>query len=93
MLKATISGRIYNKKVEPEEGINLYLNIYDLKKQYESEGIPWTGDCGTARFDIEISTTKCDESYCKSILIAENVDINSLGDISKLEEQVWANSN
>lgn len=93
LLKATISGTIYNKKVEPEEGINLYLNIYDLKKQYESEGIPWTGGCGTARFDIEISTTKCDESYCKSILIAENVDINSLGDISKLEEQVWANSN
>ena len=49
--------------VEPEEGINLYLNIYDLKKQYESEGIPWTGGCGTARFDIEISTTKCECRY------------------------------
>lgn len=91
-ITATATAYI-TETVEPEEGINLYLNIYDLKKQYESEGIPWTGGCGTARFDIEISTTKCEESYCKSILIAENVDINSLGDISKLEEQVWANSN
>lgn len=91
--KTATATAYITETVEPEEGINLYLNIYDLKKQYESEGIPWTGGCGTARFDIDISTTKCEESYCKSILIAENVDINSLGDISKLEEQVWANSN
>lgn len=90
----TATANFYiSNTVEPEEGINLYLNIYDLKKQYESEGIPWTGGCSTNRFDIDISTTKCEESYCKSILIAENIDINSLGDISKLEEKVWSNSN
>ena len=77
---------------KPQTGINLYLNITDLKKQYEGEGIPWSGGCGIHRFEIDISTTKCEEKYCTAILIAKNVDINSLGDISKLEEQVWSNS-
>lgn len=82
----------YHKESTPEYGVNLYLNIKDLRKQYESEGLPWTGGCGANRFDIEISTTKCTESYCKSFVIAENVDINSLGDISELEQQVWSNA-
>lgn len=80
------------KSLEEEKNIDLYLNITDLKKQYESEGIPYPGGCGTTRFEIDISTTKCEKKYCKSILIAKNVDINSLGDISKLEEQVLSNS-
>lgn len=82
----------YHKESTPEYGVNLYLNIKDLRKQYESEGLPWTGGCGANRFDIEISTTKCTESYCKSFIIAENVDINSLGDISELGHKVWSNA-
>lgn len=77
---------------DPDYGVNLYLNVKDLRKQYESEGLPWTGGCGANRFDIEISTTQCTESYCKSFIIAENVDINSLGDISELEQKVWSNA-
>lgn len=80
--------------IEEQQGVTLYLNIYDLKKQYESQGLPFPGGCGTDRFNIEISTTQCGQpgGYCTSFVIAENVDINSLGDISKLEDIVWSNS-
>lgn len=89
LLKATISGTIYNKKVEPEEGISLYLIIKDLKKQSQQLGLPWQDDCSNPRYDISISTSKCNESYCTNIVIAENVNINELGDISKLVNQHW----
>lgn len=81
-----------HKPVEAENGVDLWLNIYDLKKQYESEGLPWTGGCGANRFTIDISTEKCTETYCTAKLIAHNVDINALGDISQLEQQVWSNA-
>lgn len=89
LLKATISGTIYNKKVEPEEGITLYLIIKDLKKQSQQLELPWQDDCSNPRYDISISTSKCNESYCTNIVIAENVNINELGDISKLVNQHW----
>lgn len=89
LLKATISGTIYNKKVEPEEGITLYLIIKDLKKQSQQLGLPWQDDCSNPRYDISISTSKCNESYCTNIVIAENVNINELGDISKFVNQHW----
>lgn len=89
LLKATISGVIYEKRVEPEEGISLYLIIKDLKKQSQRLGLPWQDDCSNPRYDISISTSKCNESYCTNIVIAENVNINELGDISKLVNQHW----
>lgn len=88
-LKARISGTLYNKKVEPEEGITLYLIIKDLKKQSQQLELPWQDDCSNPRYDISISTSKCNESYCTNIVIAENVNINELGDISKLVNQHW----
>ncbi len=85
---------LLTEELPEEEGVTLYLNIYDLKKQYESQGLPFPGGCGTDRFSIEISTTQCGQpgGFCTSFVIAENVDINSLGDISKLENLVWSNS-
>ena len=83
---------IVSKPPTEQDGIDLWLNIYDLKKQYEQEGLPWSGGCGANRFTIDISTEKCTESYCTSKLIAHNVDINALGDISQLEQQVWSNA-
>lgn len=81
-----------HKPIDAENGIDLWLNIYDLKKQYESEGLPWSGGCGANRFTIDISTEKCTETYCTAKLIAHNVDINALGDISQLEQKVWSNA-
>ena len=75
---------------ETETGINIYLNITDLKAQYEANGLPWTGDCNTSRFQFEFSTTKCTSPWCTSLVIAENVDINNLGDISKLNDVVFS---
>lgn len=87
------SGNVIVSKPPTEQnGIDLWLNIYDLKKQYEQEGLPWSGGCGANRFTIDISTEKCTESYCTAKLIAHNVDINALGDISQLEQQVWSNA-
>ena len=87
------SGNVIVSKPPAEQnGIDLWLNIYDLKKQYEQEGLPWSGGCGANRFTIDISTEKCTESYCTAKLIAHNVDINALGDISQLEQQVWSNA-
>lgn len=68
---------------QPQTGVDIYLNIYDLKAEAEDQGLPWTGGCGEARFTVEFSTSKCNRPGCTSRLIASNVDINSLGDISK----------
>lgn len=85
--KACWSGTFYVRKhvdvVEPQT-VDIYMNIYDLKAEAEAEGLPWTGGCGEARFTVEFSTSKCDKPGCTSRVIASNVDINSLGDISKL---------
>ena len=68
---------------QPQTGVDIYLNIYDLKAEAEDQGLPWNAGCGEARFTTEFSTSKCNRPGCTSRLIASNVDINSLGDISK----------
>ena len=73
-----------HRDIVPYENVNIYMNIYDLKAEAEDQGLPWTGGCGEARFTVEFSTSKCDKPGCTSKLIASNVNINSLGDISKL---------
>ena len=73
---------------EPQTNVNIYMNIYDLKAEAEDQGLPWTGGCGEARFTVEFSTKKCDRPGCTSRVIASNVSINSLGDISKLNNIV-----
>lgn len=74
---------------QPENGVNIYLNIVDLEKKYNEEGLPYPGGCGDDRFTFSFGTEPCDESYCTSKLIATNVDINELGDISNLESKSW----
>lgn len=73
---------------QPQTNVNIYMNIYDLKAEAEALELPWTGGCGEARFTVEFSTSKCDKPGCTSKLIASNVNINSLGDISKLNNIV-----
>lgn len=80
----------YSDPTVAQTGINIYLNMTDLKVQYEANGLPWTGDCNTSRFQFEFSTTKCTSPWCTSLVIAENVDINNLGDISKLNDVVFS---
>lgn len=81
-----------NNEIPEENGVNIYINIIDLKKQSESEGVPWNDNaCGNARFSFTFSTEPCEESYCTSLVIATNVDISSLGDISKLDHVELSN--
>ena len=81
---------VYHASVtNPETGVNIYLNITDLKAEAEANGLPWDNTQCSTRFSIEVSTTKCKSSYCTSRLIASNVDINELGDISQLTSKVF----
>ena len=85
-MKATEDG------MPTSNGVNIYINVIDLKKQSESEGVPWNDNaCGNARFSFTFSTEPCEESYCTSLVIATNVDINQLGDISKLDHVELSN--
>lgn len=86
LMRATEDG------MPTSNGVNIYINITDLKKQSEAEGVPWNDDnCGNARFTFGFSTEPCEESYCTSLVIATNVDINNLGDISELETTQLSN--
>lgn len=83
---AHVTGYVtkYNPKLD-QKGVNIYMIITDHKCQYESQGLPWEYGCNDVQrfswiFSTEKSTNKCD----KNILIATNIDINKLGDISKL---------
>lgn len=67
-----------------ENNVNIYLIITDLRKKYAELGMPWSYDCTMNAFEFNFSTTQCQESYCTNLLIASGVDINNLGDISKL---------
>lgn len=88
VLRGTFEIAITNKPVDqPETGVDIYMNITDLKAQYESEGLPWPGGCGEDRFTFSFSTEPCQQSYCTAKLVATNVDINALGDISQLNKQ------
>ena len=93
-----ISGQLYpgtkykyrkHKDLEPETGVNIYLNITDLKAEAEAKGLPWDNSSCSTRFSTDISTTPCSEPWCTSKIIATNVDINELGDISKLVGKVF----
>lgn len=85
------SGTLYlTEKLEPQTNVTIYLNIWDLKKEYAAQGLPWAYTCEYDRFRVEISTQPCSDWYCKSFVIAENVDINDLGDISALQRIVFS---
>lgn len=80
-----VSGYItkYNPFIE-QQGVDIYMIITDLKCQYENNGVPWTYGCGVDRFSVRFATEKSEDKCDRNILIASNIDINKLGDISKL---------
>lgn len=85
------SGTLYlTKTIEPQTNVTIYFNIWDLQKEYAAQGLPWAYTCEYDRFRVEISTQPCSDWYCKSFIIAENVDINDLGDISALQRIVFS---
>lgn len=80
----------FKEALEPQTNVTIYLNIWDLQKEYAAQGLPWAYTCEYDRFRVEISTQPCSAWYCKSFVIAENVDINDLGDISALQRIVFS---
>lgn len=80
----------FKEALEPQTNVTIYLNIWDLQKEYAAQGLPWAYTCEYDRFRVEISTQPCSDWYCKSFVIAENVDINDLGDISTLQRIVFS---
>lgn len=70
-----------------EEGIDIYFNIKDIKEEYIINDLPWDYDCTVTRFETWFSTEPSSDIGVSSILIASNVDINSLGDISMLTDK------
>lgn len=81
---ATANFALADSPPEPLTGVDIYMIITDLKCQYEDQGLPWTHRCGTDRFTYYFSTQKSTNKCDKNILIASNININKLGDISKL---------
>lgn len=81
---------VENTAITEQSGINIYLNIKDLRAEYEAQGLPWTYDCETSRFTITVDfedKSKTDK-YTTTQIIAANIDVNSLGDISSFESKV-----
>lgn len=79
--------RFYENIVEEQTGVNIYYNIKDLKAEYTANGLPWDYDCDVNRFETWFSYEPCNDTGCTSILVAENVNINQLGDISQLVDK------
>lgn len=73
-----------NDTGEPgETNVNIYLNITDNAKIYAEQGLVWNYACNVRdRFEYELSTTPCTETYCTSKLLYENLTITADGDFS-----------
>lgn len=71
----------------PQSNIDVYFCVTDEKKKQEAQGIPWNYTCGQVdRFSFSFSTTQCEDDYTKSYLVAENISISALGDITGFNE-------
>ena len=72
---------------QPQSNVNIYFCVTDEKKKQEAQGIPWNYTCGLVdRFSFSFSTTQCEDDYTKSYLVAENISISALGDITGFNE-------
>lgn len=72
---------------QPQDNVDIYFCVVDEKKKQEAQGIPWNYTCGLVdRFTFSFSTTPCDDIYTRSYLVAENISISSLGDITGFNE-------
>lgn len=85
------SAKLYLAKsesdIQAQENVNVYFCVTDEKKKQEAQGIPWNYACGLVdRFSFSFSTTQCEDDYTKSYLVAENVSISALGDITGFNE-------
>lgn len=85
------SAKLYLAKSEsdirPQSNVNVYFCVTDEKKKQEAQGIPWNYTCGLVdRFSFSFSTTQCEDDYTKSYLVAENISISALGDITGFNE-------
>ena len=84
---ATLRLLRHAEDIEPQDNVNIYFCVTDEKKKQEAQGIPWNYTCGLVdRFTVSFSTTPCDDIYTKSYLVAENISISSLGDITGFNE-------
>lgn len=85
------SAKLYLAKsesdIQAQDNVNIYFCVTDEKKKQEAQGIPWNYTCGLVdRFSFSFSTTQCEDDYTKSYLVAENISISSLGDITGFNE-------
>lgn len=85
------SAKLYLVKSESDihaqSNVNVYFCVTDEKKKQEAQGIPWNYTCGLVdRFSFSFSTTQCEDDYTKSYLVAENISISALGDITRFNE-------
>lgn len=83
------SAKLYLAKsesdIQAQSNVNVYFCVTDEKKKQEAQGIPWNYTCGLVdRFSFSFSTTQCEDDYTKSYLVAENISISSLGDITNI---------
>lgn len=73
--------------IQAQSNVNVYFCVTDEKKKQEAQGIPWNYTCGLVdRFSFSFSTTQCEDDYTKSYLVAENISISALGDITGFNE-------
>lgn len=73
--------------IHAQSNVNIYFCVTDEKKKQEAQGIPWNYTCGLVdRFSFSFSTTQCEDDYTKSYLVAENISISALGDITGFNE-------
>lgn len=81
---ATLMNLMLFKKGTSNKNVNIYLNIVDNKKQMEDMGITWNVACDQMdRFSYTLSSTPCEESWCSSKLLYENVTITPDGDFAE----------
>jgi hypothetical protein len=85
------SAKLYLAKsesnIQAQSNVNVYFCVTDEKKKQEAQGIPWNYTCGLVdRFSFSFSTTQCEDDYTKSYLVAENISISALGDITGFNE-------
>lgn len=79
-----LSNLVFFKKGTSNKNVNIYLNIVDNKKQMEDMGMTWNVACDQMnRFSYTLSSTPCEESWCSSKLLYENVTITPDGDFAE----------
>ena len=79
-----------NTQVSDQSGINIYLHVKDIIAEYIDKDIPFSNpDCTQPAYNVYVNTDGTTSSdYERVYLIAENVSIDSLGNISTINEKI-----